>query len=31
MPKPETISEKKMEEIIPRISKTEKIVDNFCI
>ncbi|HPB34526.1 MAG TPA: hypothetical protein PLW61_07165, partial [Caldisericia bacterium] len=27
MPKPETISEKKMEEIIPRISKTEKIVD----
>jgi len=27
MPKPEIISEKKMEEIIPRISKTEKIVD----
>lgn len=27
MPKPETISEKKIEEIIPRISKTEKIVD----
>ena len=27
MPKPEIISEKKMEEIIPRISKTEKIID----